>query len=193
MKRIAALYLAICIIVICMPYAAAQTAADASFESRLHLTYSEGRLVPGADDEFVKDTLFYYADHMGTVSYNQVIAHLEDLGMEYEGEIGENTLAVLNVHLIDGRLYFCFYPLDTSDTSTDFGDPDKEMLSCVEYSRDDKWITVTDEFHIGDVIYRAGDKSSEPIAHYMSSITSILEFYNSNIGGFITFGEENAK
>lgn len=193
MRKIAAFCVLLSIILSVFPYAFAQSASDASFEVRLHLTYSERLLTPSDDDESVKRTIFYFADLLGSVSYSQVKAYLEESGIEYTGEIGENTLAVLHASLVDGGLYFCFYPLDTSEASTEFGDPEKEMLSCVEYTRDDKWITITDELHIGDVLYRIGDKSANPVAHYVSSITSILEFYNSKIGGFIILDEKSAE
>lgn len=190
MRKITVLCVLLSLLFATFPYAFAQSASDASFEARLHLTYSERLLSSSDDDESVKNTVLFFADLLGSVSYSQVEAYLDGMGIEYYGEIGENTLAVIHASLVDGSLYFCFYPLDVSETSTEFGDPDREMLSCVEYSRNDKWIAVTDEFHIGDVLYRVGDKNPSPVAHYVSSIVSIIEFYNTEIGGFITLDEK---
>ena len=188
-KRIAMFIL---IVVVLMPCALAQSPYDASFEAYLHLTYSENLLSPSADDEAVKNTLFFYADTMRAVSYNQVIAHLDELGIEYEGEIGENILSEIHVDLAEGSLYFCFFPIDLSDTSTEFGDPEKEMLKTVEYERDEKWISIDGSFQPGRVLYEVGDKSADPITHYVSSIMSLCQFYNSHIGGFITINDETS-
>ena len=151
----------------------------------MNLAYSERNLSPSPDDVYVENTVLYYADSMGMVSFNQVLSYLDSLGYEYTSEIGNDELAVIRMDCADGGLYFCFYPLDNSESSTEFGNPDREMLSCVEYSRDDKWVTVTDELHTGETLYRVGDKNDDPIAHYFSDIKYLIEYYNTRIGGFI--------
>ena len=163
--------------------------ASSLYESQLESSYqSAGVLQSSPDDAYVEALFVRYAASLGKATFNDVKQSLDDLDCDYSSEIGENTLATFHVQCPEGKLYFCFYPLDMSETSTAFGDPDREMLSCIEYSRGDRWITITDEFHVTPTSLIIGDRSADPVKNEVSDVSYLLMYYNLRIGGNVSLG-----
>ena len=161
-------------------------AASGTFEQRLIIREATEVSKASEDDVYVVNTLFRFANSLAGVSFSDVRQYLVDQGYSFREEIGENKLATFHVECPISEVYFCFYPLDTSSTSTAFGDPDREMLSCIEYRRDDKWISVTDVLHTKEVQLIAGNKNDNPVNREISEIDILRIFYNYVIGGSIS-------
>lgn len=147
-------------------------------------------LIPNAlgasinDDQCVTEVLLKYADSLGKVSYKEMKEYLDSLGYTYETKIGSNELATFNVDCDLGGLYICFFPLGNDDSY--FGNPEKEMLSCLEYSREEKWITISDNMHSNGGKLKTGDKSRDPVNQEVSSLEKLIDFYNGTIGGSVS-------
>lgn len=133
------------------------------------------------DDECIYNIFLKYADSLGAVSYKEVKEHIDSLGYKYETKIGHDELATFNIICELGSLYICFYPFGFNDS--DFGDPMKEKLCCLEYSRDNRWISISDDFHTNAGILKTGDKSRNPVNQEVSTLEEIIEYYNNTIGG----------
>lgn len=163
-------------------------AAKGLFEYSLKTRETSGEATEACeDDAYVVNTFFRFANSLADVSFSDVKQYLVDQGYTFYETIGDNDLATFHVECPVSEVYFCFYPLDVSPTSTAFGDPDREMLSCIEYSRGDKWITVTDEFHAKTVQLIAGDRNDNPVRREISDIDILRLFYNYEIGGNISY------
>ena len=138
---------------------------------------------PHEDDSMVSDLFFRYADSLAEISFSEIHKYLVDAGYTFQEKIGDNKLATFNVECPVGEVYFCFYPLDISAASTAFGDPDREILSCVQYKRGERWISVSDEFHTDDVIYTIGDPDASSVRNEMSKLELLRLYYNYRMGG----------
>lgn len=133
------------------------------------------------DDFFFQEILIGYAGSLAKISYNQIKSDLDALGCSYDTTIGADELATFKVACDEGSIYIACYPLGYDDEA--FGNPDREMLSVVEYSRGDKWVSVSDSMHINGGKFNTGDKGRDPVNVEVTSIDDLIEFYNNEIGG----------
>lgn len=142
------------------------------------------------DDQCISEVFLKYANSLAKVSYKEVKEYLDSLGYKYDTEIGPTSLATFNIPCELGSLYICFYPLESNDSA--FGNPEKEMLSCLEYSRDNRWITISDSMHINGGELKTGDRLRDPVNQEVPSIDIMVKFYNNEIGGDVSLKEELA-
>lgn len=184
MKKVFAVFLVV--LSLFMTHMIPAKAESVFYEMELRMREDKETPEASGDDTYVQNTFFHFADSLADVSFADVRQYLVDQGYSFRETIGENEFATFHVECPVSEVYFCFYPLDTSTTSTAFGDPDREMLSCIEYSRGDKWITVTDEFHTKTVHLIAGNKNDDPVKHEISETDLLRIFYNYEIGGNIS-------
>ncbi|MBQ3762805.1 MAG: hypothetical protein II875_12455 [Clostridia bacterium] len=143
-----------------------------------------------SDDQCVSEVFLKYADSLRKVSYKEIKDYLDSKDYRYETKIGSNKLAQFKILCNQGSMYIAFYPLGNNDS--DFGNPDKEMLTCLEYERDGQWITISDEFHLNVGLLKTGDKSRDPVNQEVSNLESLVDFYNNTIGGSISMAEGSA-
>lgn len=137
-----------------------------------------------SDDQCVTEVFLEYADSLGKVSYKEIKEYLDSLNYTYKTQIGKDTLATFNIDCELGSMYLCFYPLGFNDS--DFGKPEKEMLCCIEYSRDNKWISISDDMHINGGKMKTGDKSRNPVNQEVFTIEELVDYYNNTIGGNVS-------
>lgn len=137
-----------------------------------------------SDDECVSKVLLEYADSLGKISYKEMKKYLTSLGYKYKTQIGRNKTAQFDITCELGSLYIGFYPLGSNDA--DYGKPDKEMLCCLEYSRGDCWISVSNSYHLKGAILNTGDKSRDPVNQEVSTLEQLVDFYNNKIGGSVS-------
>lgn len=148
------------------------------------LTSLASGLTPIADDRCISEVFLKYADMLGKVSYKEIKDYLDSLGYKYETVISSDDLATFNIDCELGSLYICFYPLGFNET--DFGNPEKEMLSCLEYSRAERWVSVSDSMHINGGVLNTGDRSRNPVNMQVLSLEELIDFYNNDIGGSVS-------
>ncbi len=143
-----------------------------------------------SDDQCITEIFLKYAGLLKKVSYKEVKEQLDSLGCEYETTIGSNAFATFNIQCERGKLYIEFYPLDIGYDSLDYGQPEKEMLSCLSYSRDDYRISISDNLHLNMGVIKTSDESRNPVSVEVPSLDYLIEFYNNIIGGSVTFEQE---
>lgn len=141
------------------------------------------------DDQCITQIFLKYADSLGKVSYKEIKDYLNSLDCKYETKIGSDELATFNIYCELGKLYICCYPLGYN--YSDFGNPEKEMLSCLEYSRDNRWISISDSMHINGGVLNTGDKSRKPVNEEVKSLESLVDYYNNVIGGSVSLETGN--
>lgn len=168
----------------------AYTADDASYESMLSASHHGKKpSVPGPDDQFVMDVFFHFSDSLAKVSFAEVRDYLKSIDYQFTYQIGNNKLATMNVDGEVGYVYFCFYPIDSSPSSKDFGNPKKEMLCCIEYSCGDKYMSISNEFHLKSAIMKVTNKNISPSTYEVKKLKSMVFFYNLYIGGAVTLND----
>ena len=136
------------------------------------------------DDRCVSEVFLKYANSLGKASYKEIKEYLDSLDYAYDTTIGSDELATFNIYCELGKLYICCYPLGYNES--DFGKPEKEMLSCLEYERDDRWISISDSMHINGGVLNTGDRARNPVNKAVSSLEELVDYYNNTIGGLVS-------
>lgn len=135
-------------------------------------------------DDCIEKTMLHYANSLAKVSYAEVKSYLDEIGYNYETTIGSDELATFNVVCDGGKMYLGFYPLSDEDSA--YGDPGREMLSALEFSNGEKWITISDTLHINAGELITGDKERDPVNQNVNSLQELIDFYNTKMGGSVT-------
>ncbi len=146
------------------------------------ITFAENEAI--ADDQCIYDVFLKYADSLSKVSYKEIKDYLDSLGYSYETRIDGKSLTIFRITCKLGSLYICCYPL--GDDDSEYGNPEKEMLCCLEYSREDRWISISNDFHMNAGVLKTGDRSREPINQKVFTLRHLIDFYNNEIGGSVT-------
>lgn len=140
---------------------------------------------PSADDDDMSKVFFYYADSIAKATFDEVSKRLKSLNYTYTGGIGNDyTLTQINIPLKLGEIYMAFYPIDVSSKSTAFGDPKREYLSTVEYTRGDYTITISDSLHVTTTTCSVLNRNDDPPKHIVKQ-DFLVKYYNYEIGGSI--------
>ena len=130
------------------------------------------------DDQCLSDLFIPYADSIGKITFTEMKQRLDSLGVSYDQTIGRDELATFYIPCEEGSLYICFYPLGKNPV---FGNPDGEFLSCLEYQRGPRWITVSDSIHQREVRYRTGDGTRDPENVDVPSVDDLLSYYRNKM------------
>lgn len=121
------------------------------------------------------------------ISFDNVDDYLKNTKFEYERilptseDLGSHSIYDDNGFV----LYMGYMPIDSSYDSKDFGNTAKEMLYCVQLSCGDRSISMSNNMHTTEIICSTYDKSSNTPHKQVSSLESLLNFFQDAMGGAV--------
>lgn len=147
---------------------------------------------PSPDDIFVKDVVFYFCKSIGAATYNEVKNYLDEKEYKYDATLGNDYANCrISMDLEEGSITLIFFPLDASENSTAFGNPNREYLSLIQYDRGENWFSITDLLHMSPCTMQAVYRKRGNNSFEFDRVSDMVNFYNYNLGGSITVNDDD--